>query len=67
MPAFSNVPEGIVCRSMIPRRNIVLALVFVALAIGWAMWQHTYAALLLLVPLIAFPFFLSRARRRGGR
>ena len=52
---------------MIPRRNIVLALVFVALAIGWAMWQHTYAALLLLVPLIAFPFFLSRARRRGGR
>lgn len=49
--------------NVVPRRNIALSLFFATLVVIWAIWQHTYAALVLLVPLLAIPFFLSRARR----
>jgi hypothetical protein len=48
---------------MIPRRNIILSAAFAVLAIVSAILFHTYAALALLVPLIALPFFLNRARK----
>jgi hypothetical protein len=60
-------PEGSALAHMIPRKNMAFGLVLIVLAIAWALWQHTYSALALLIPLIAFPFFLRRARRRSGR
>jgi hypothetical protein len=48
---------------VVPPRNIALSLFLAAFAMIWAVWQHTYAALVLLVPLLALPLFLNRGRR----